>query len=356
MWWDDGEDSDVYSVGNNNSGSRFRIKGGAKIREGWSAGYLLEIGLRDTLSDAVSQLDDDTAADGNGDTLYVRHDVVFLKTPVGTFYTGHSSSASDGATEVDLSGSGVVAYSQPNAWVNGFFLRSTNPAVGLNGLTTSTWGGIGDNLDGLGRGDAVIRYDTPTFAGFTLSASYVEDDAWDVALRYAGEFGGFRVAAAAFYAEGSDEFADFSRYGGSASILHISTGLFLTGAAATHEADVPVFVGADDPFFWYLKAGIYQKFFSHGKTSIFGEYGQYNDFLVGATFDWDADGATSVVADSELTVWGLGVVQHIDAAAMELYLAYRHYEITGFTETELQVTDGSFEDFQTIAAGARIKF
>jgi len=40
-----------------------------------------------------------------------------------------------------------------------------------------------------------VRYDSPTIAGFTLSAAWGEDDPWDAALRYAGEFGGLRVAA-----------------------------------------------------------------------------------------------------------------------------------------------------------------
>ena len=361
VWWDDGEENDLYSVGNNNSGSRFRMKGKATIGRGWTAGYLLEIGLRDTLSDGVSQLDDDTNADGNFRTLYVRHDVWFLDHDrYGTFSVGHSSTASDGTSEVDLSGSGVVAYADPSAWSGSFFLR--DPAVGLNGLIPFTWGQTSSYFDGLGRGDAIIRYDSPTFAGFTLSATIGEDDAWDVALRYAGEFGGIRVAAAVAYASLYGDDApimvgnELTRLGGSFSALHMSTGLFVTFAAGQQTLDVPVVAGADDPFFWYLKAGIYRKFWDHGKTSLYGEYGQYRDGFVGQMFDWDNMGAISTVTDSELTVWGFGIVQHIDAAAMEIYLAYRHYEITGFTETELDTTEDDFEDFRTIAAGARIKF
>ena len=44
-----------------------------------------------------------------------------------------------------------------------------------------------------------VRYDTPTFAGFTASASWGEDDDYDIALRYAKEFNGLRVAAAAIH-------------------------------------------------------------------------------------------------------------------------------------------------------------
>ncbi len=47
----------------------------------------------------------------------------------------------------------------------------------------------------------VVRYDSPTFGGFSVSASWGEDDIWDVAARYAGEFNGFKLAAAAAYSD-----------------------------------------------------------------------------------------------------------------------------------------------------------
>ena len=39
-----------------------------------------------------------------------------------------------------------------------------------------------------------VRYDSPTFAGFSLSASYGEDDDWEVAGRYSGTVGDFKLA------------------------------------------------------------------------------------------------------------------------------------------------------------------
>ncbi len=64
-----------------------------------------------------------------------------------------------------------------------------------------------------------LRYLSPQFAGFTFGASYQRDDStnadplrsfdptacdyWDVALRYAGEFGGVRVAAGIGYGQGN---------------------------------------------------------------------------------------------------------------------------------------------------------
>ena len=63
-------------------------------------------------------------------------------------------------------------------------------------------GGVWGDCNGLTHN--VVRYDSPTFAGFSVSASWGEDDMWDVAGRYAGEFSGFKIALAAAYTEITD--------------------------------------------------------------------------------------------------------------------------------------------------------
>src|SRR5262249_17535177 len=40
MFWDDGRESNAYVVTNDNSRSRFRFKGEAKIEDDWKAGFL----------------------------------------------------------------------------------------------------------------------------------------------------------------------------------------------------------------------------------------------------------------------------------------------------------------------------
>ena len=82
----------------------------------------------------------------------------------------------------------------------GFFVR--NSANGA--LLTASWIGLGGCADCNGIPLNSVRYDSPTFAGFSVSASWGEDDFWDVAARYAGEFNGFKVALATAYSESSD--------------------------------------------------------------------------------------------------------------------------------------------------------
>jgi predicted porin len=100
-----------------------------------------------------------------------------------------------------------------------------------------------------------VRYDSPTFPGFSVSASWGEDDFWDVAARYAGEHGGFKIAVAAAYSEATDESlvsclgsgpnpcgllaqgtdTEFFQIGGYAQ--HIASGLWVYGAYGQLESD-----------------------------------------------------------------------------------------------------------------------
>jgi hypothetical protein len=53
---------------------------------------------------------------------------------------------------------------------------------------------------------------------------------------------------------------------------------------------------------------------------------------------------------SEVTFYGLGVVQQIDAAAMELYLGWRRFETSGDDNV------GFASDIDLVHGGARIRF
>ena len=55
-------------------------------------------------------------------------------------------------------------------------------------------------------------------------------------------------------------------------------------------------------------------------------------------------------------MWGIGVVQEIDAAAMSLWLSYRHLE-GDFNQRSLAGgIHGDYDDFQYVKAGALINF
>ena len=47
----------------------------------------------------------------------------------------------------------------------------------------------------MGTPENLVRYDSPTFAGFSVSADWGQDTYWDAYARYAGEYNGIKLAA-----------------------------------------------------------------------------------------------------------------------------------------------------------------
>jgi hypothetical protein len=112
---------------------------------------------------------------------------------------------------------------------------------------------------------------------------------------------------------------------------------------------------------WGIQGGIKRNFTGLGFTSFYGEYLHSEGFgELGSGF-----AATTTIASSEASFWGLGVVQKIDAAAMDLYLSYRHHEVdvsqcttAGNTAATCRATAAKVDlkDFDTLVMGARIQF
>ena len=347
--WDDGDESDVYVTSNGNDLAAINFSGEAKIRPGWKAGYEIELEIVAAGSDSVSQSSDD------GDTgLELAQAAMFIESErYGTLTWGFADQASDGAPEMDLSGAENVAYSAVADVAGGFEIRLANG--NLSGVT------IGDLFDNF-NGDTfnVIRYETPEFAGFVLSASWGEDDMWDVALAYEKELGEFEVAAAIAYRENRDtdsgvEMFDQDTINGSISVIHTPTGLNLTFAAGQRDFNDE---DRDEATFYYIKGGINKQWSPLGNTSIYGEYGQFDDVYVTDDASGITGGGMDVVRGSEAKVYGFGIVQHIDAAAMQLYAGFRHYEV----DLDIRDSGGNvvagpgIEDFSTVMVGGRIDF
>jgi predicted porin len=386
IYWDDGGEQNAYVVSNNMSRTRFRFVGDAKINADWSAGYLLEIGVRYANSGNRNQFTDRAGGDLNA--LDIRHSAWWLESKsLGRIWLGETSSATDGITEINLANS-QTSGSDPSAWVGGFFLRNANGT-----LSTATWNNVTPSFAGAwnaGEGDRnnIVKYVSPTFAGFIFSAAWGEDDMWDVALRYAGEFGGFRLAAGVGYKQQNDNpgksgadgpacadraagttssEVDCNALGVSASIMHTATGLFVSGSwGRIEDKNRSSLYGRaveDQDKHWYVTGGIEQKFFAIGKTTIYGDYGVYETGAgltsAGAVPTNIATlGGLAQLATSEVTVWGLGITQSIDAAAMDLYVGYKNFsaDILTTNAAGTATTKVTPKDMDAFFAGAIIRF
>lgn len=360
--WDDGVERNTYVVGNKNDQSNVALKGEARIHSGLTAGYNLTIRLRDTLTDEVSQTTDDP---GNGFVIWQSH--VFLESKtLGKLTLGQASRVSDTAPESDLSEAAVAAFAGVEEIGGAFGLRRRDGS-----LSTLSWGDIVNNFNGDTAN--VVRYDTPELHGFVASASWGEDDIWDVGLKYEGEGAGLKIAATVAYTrttdqnglDGGGDIAN-STVVGSVAILHAASGVNALVAAGHRRFDERV-LDADasqrrpaDPRYIYAKLGWIAKLSALGPTAFYGEYGRFDDFLSAGTDPVDIDAATAAVrvVGSRADIWGLGVVQHIEAAEMQIYLGYRRYS------ADFELVDGTgastaaagVRDFDTVIAGSKIAF
>jgi hypothetical protein len=362
--------SDVYIGDGANYGSRFRFVGSAKISPTMSAGFLYEFGVN---NNAIQSMNQSNGGDdlGAATAPLLRDSTVWLRhSHLGMVKVGHGSTATDNLILIDLGGMAGAGTSDIALYSGSFrFRNSAGAFAGTGGIWQNVLRGH-DTFDTTRRNH--VLYETPALAGFTVQAAVGEDNYWDVALRYAGEFGGFRLAFGIGYQEDTEfnlppqsgaAAVGFTCTGncdlkateikGSASILHVATGLFVTAAAGQREMDV---TGVDDAKFWYVAGGIRKNFFGFGDTVLFGEYYSAKDMLVqSAVVLGNAQNTTPLSyaglgGSDEATVWGVGVNQYIDAAAMEVFLVYKQFD------TDLTLNGLPVEGFQAVLGGARVNF
>ncbi len=351
LYVDDGDKQDIYNVDNDQSSTRIRLAGKAKLSEQWTAGTMIEMDVRSNTSSAVNQSTDN----GVGGTFGERKLELFFEGPVGKVSLGQGDTASNTTSEVDLSGTNVAGYSNINEYSGGFaFVNSlTNRfctdvagpgALPADGLCTPGQGASLDtlntrigqaffNLDGLSRDDR-IRYDTPKFMNFMASTSYVAGGASDVALYYAAEINAFKIAAAIAYADPSSLTARTgidTQFNGSASILH-SSGANITFAAGAADGKTPASV---DPDFYYVKAGWLFKDLLSPKTKT------------GFAIDYNNSNEGAVIGD-EGDMYGVSAVHTLSDYGTDLFTTYRHFE--------LDRIGVNFDDIDSVMTGARIKF
>ena len=351
LFWDDGEDSDVYVVDNDYSGSRVGFIGSAAMKPGWKAGFNVELDIQDAASD---QVDNDTDFDDPADQLVIRYSNVYIESEkFGRVTLGQQSTAADGISEIVL-GSSVRVSDLHHG--NDFLIRFDGG--GSSGLRLDQWA---SNLDP--SRDDVVRYDSPSIYGFILSASWGDDDYADVALRFKKEWNSVRIAAGIAYVwDGSNDGTTFvddvdrSIGGnsdaevllGSISMMHIPTGFYAAVAAGEVQADDQGIGATDEANYWYIQLGLERKYLPYGTTTIYGEYGLYQDMA--ALFDGNL---TTDLEDSEAERWGFGIVQKFDSAAMELYA---QATLWSFEANQYDGVAFELEDLSTVMVGSRIKF
>ncbi|WP_127077733.1 porin [Rhodomicrobium lacus] len=374
--WDDGKDSDAYIVDNTQSSSRISLKGSGTISSDLKAGFYQEFEYRDAASGTVAY---DNSAGKNWDTdgFRTRQNNAWIESKTfGRVTVGLQNVATKDIVYVNLAP--TIGSDSDNNYFAGFKATDGNSRSNLN--TSVFWNSLDSS-----RVEAV-RYDTPSLYGFIVSASFAGNDFYDVALRYQKEFNSIRVAAGIGYAWSglnSDSSSNRISYGvsidtttpansqvlasstgkssklevvsGSISAQHVPTGLYASFAAGSREITNPNFGAAitNEASYFYIQAGISKRFLDYGATTVYGEYGQYDDFAAGATFKADNTGSGVRIGSSTAERYGAGVIQAFDAAALDVYAIYQHIDLeakdTAGVDLKLNSTDA-------VISGLRLKF
>ncbi|MTH79744.1 porin [Paracoccus aestuariivivens] len=242
----------------------------------------------------------------------------------GAVWFGQGSMATDGAAEIDNSGTGIVGYVGLADASGGYEFRNGSA---LSGITISD---AFKDFDGDRR--FRVRYDTPEFSGFKVSAAYGEeilaedDDAkyYDVALRYSLANDVVKLDAGLGYAW-KDAEETTEQVIASASMMHVPTGLNLTVSAGDQK---------DGGNYGYVKAGWSGDVNNYGKTALSVDY---------------YDGSDYQIADSDSKSWGVQAVQSFDDLNMDAYMGYRKYEFADNSGAD-------YQDLSSLLVGANWKF
>ncbi len=303
--------------------------------------------------------------DDNGDTterLRARHvDLWTDHKDLGQLWLGKGSIASDAATLISLSGtSWVFAFHGPGADDS---LRASQDgranAVARHGFLAFT-----------GQRQSRIMYATPNVMGFRALVSHSEKDRIAAGLRYGGSpFGMKNVRAAMRFgwvklpgdgatvskkaasvagvggedptltehshtpASGGGA-GDAEAYGVSGGIMHVPTGLNLSGSYASRDNND----SAVDPDMFAMELGWTGSIWGMGATSVSVGYGRWND--------WEGGGGGFKEGRTER--YHVAVNQNVDPAATDVYF--------GVSYDDGKNGEMERESVVIVVTGIRIKF
>ena len=298
-FWNDGAESNVYSLNNSYSTDRFGIRGKGKISDDWSSGFVIEIEDTGNQSRFVNQFNDNT---DNG-ALRVRKAAISLESKTyGRVWLGQQEMAKDNINKDTVVIKGLDQTMHQDFYMNwSFFLRQKGfdnaEAFSVFDAALPRYRPLlFDEQLGLRLLDPPqeVRYDTPEWWGFVGSASWGEDDIWSASLRFQKEWDNWKIGAGYAYEDFTDELVnnggggvffqgfkrDMKEWAGTASIIHKPTGLFLWGANSNSENNdigaEGVYTGKAPPVMhaWDIAGGISKAFFSPGATTIWGGFTQ----------------------------------------------------------------------------------
>lgn len=325
---DDGSDTYLNSVDNDNSSTRLRAIVEAEVSKELVVGGAIEVQLESNSTAKVNQLNEESG-DGTQSFTDRRAEVYLDHDRYGKLWLGQGWTASDGTSENDLSGTSVASGSY-NGGAAGVLFRNADGS-----LDSTALGKLTSNLDGLGRNDR-IRYDTPSLGGFALATSAVQGGAWDLAARYGYKDSNMKVKAALAFADQSSKASSDvdNQVNGSVAVLLNNgwNGMVSYGTQDLKAGSSRAAANAD-PSHFYTKLGYQTSLNNLGKTAF--------------SVDYRLSEAQQQ-AGEEVEGYGVQVVQKVQQYGTEVFFSLNQFERSA------QGKD--YDDVTVALVGARVKF
>ena len=330
LFADDGVQSKWFHVDNEASGTRFGFTGTGQALPGLRYGFRIELDLQSNESQLVNFSPTGPVSNFPGTTSNAgfneRHMDAWVEGGWGRVNIGQGDGAANGATESDLSGTGMANGIGVADLGGGFQYRT-----GVAGFSGTTVGQSINQQDFESRYDRLM-YVTPTFGGFRAQASWGQNansDITEISAWYGAKMGGLgELAAAVGWSEqkGTATTRADETVGGSISWLH-GSGFNLTYSYSNRDQPTALTGAARDSTFNYIKAG-----FKRGAHAFAVDYAMGDDFAA---------------AGDEAKMYGIGYVWN-PVRWLEFYAAYKMHELDRGAATLEDVTIGTI--------GTRIRF
>ena len=318
---DDGVQNKWFHVDNESSGTRFGLTGSAPAPwAGNRVGFRIELDLQSNESQLVNFSPagpvSNFSGTASGAGFNERHMDAWMEGSWGRFNIGQGDGAANGASESDLSGTGMVNGIGVADLAGGFQYRN---ATGYSGTT------IGQSIN---QQDFESRYDrllytTPSFNGFRATASWGQNgnsDIYEIGGWFNGKLGGLgEIAAAVGYSNQGNGNVPGGTHdvtmGGSISWLHTS-GINVT--VSWTDRDQPTSASCVPPSDGCIGGTVRNSTFQYVKVGYkFGPHAIALDYGMGDDFARSGD---------EATVMGVGYVYN-PVRWLELYAGYKEHEL-----------------------------
>jgi Gram-negative porin len=348
-------DTSIAHVDNSNSSTRLGVLARGRLFPDVTITGLIELATRDNPRDLQNDFTD------GGAFFRTRHtDLYITHSRFGSLHIGHGSMASDGANLFTLNGTSHIWSNDAGDDGVGYALKDGIPgfiAPGPVGGPILPTGFINGHANFVDVRENRIMYRSPRIYGFEFRVAHGEGDMVDFGLRYLGTpFGkDFRILGAFGYQLRSGSGAVItgagglpgrtiigaSVYGASLSVLHVPTGISVSGSWA-HTAiriNVPgLYKGTS----WSADIGWQGNIWAMGKTAISAHFGKTDH-----AGRLDPPGP-AFFGDTHGWHFGVAVNQRVDAAATDIYAGYRYLDG--------KFLGGALNAMHVIIVGARIKF